>query len=393
MVYGECRVERGVQVEALLDDGDEDVDRDGNPDLRLHRVLRRAVELLDPKMLLDPLEEEFHLPAAFVERADGGGRKREVVGDEDQRLAGLGVLEADAPQKFGVILTGVEAVQGDGLVANDAGRAIRRRRIDAMSIDVRLGTRDEEGPGLVQHIKAGKVDVATIHDVDGSGFRQEHIEGMNVVQLAIRDVDKTRNVAPQVEQRVHLHRRLGGAEVRPRKDRQAQSDGRRVQGVDGIGQVQPQFFVDVQRPRLGDEPLGQRRMDTPVAPFVGIGQRRAPDRLAEAHVIEFRCVDREAGLDVAQAFPVGQLGEGHGPVLLGAGKRPDPVIAAIPVDDPRESSPWQEVHELSEQGLAGVHEHLLGETPKSAPSNSNRHHAFLLQTPQKSWLSKPAPLS
>ena len=60
---------------------------------------------------------------------------------------------------------------------------------------------------------------------------------MNVVQLAIRDVDKTRNVAPQVEQRVHLHRRLGGAEVRPRKDRQAQSDGRRVQGVDGIGQV------------------------------------------------------------------------------------------------------------------------------------------------------------
>ena len=42
----------------------------------------------------------------------------------------------------------------------------------------------------MQHIKAGKVDVATIHDVDGSGFRQEHIEGMNVVQLAIRDVDK-----------------------------------------------------------------------------------------------------------------------------------------------------------------------------------------------------------
>ena len=88
---------------------------------------------------------------------------------------------------------------------------------------------------------------------------------------------------------------------------------------------------------------------------------------------ESLCVDREAGLDVAPAFPVGQLGEGQGPVLLGAGKRPDPVIAAIPVDDPRESSPWQEVHELSEQGLAGVHEHLLGETPKSAPSNSNRH--------------------
>jgi hypothetical protein len=39
------------------------------------------------------------LPAAFVERADGGDRKGEVVGDEHQRLIGFGVLEADAPWK------------------------------------------------------------------------------------------------------------------------------------------------------------------------------------------------------------------------------------------------------------------------------------------------------
>ena len=135
-------------------------------------------------------------------------------------------------------------------------------------------------------------------------------------------------------------------------------------------------------------------MDTPVAPFVGIGQRRAPDRLAEAHVIEFRCVDREAGLDVAQAFPVGQLGEGHGPVLLGAGKRPDPVIAAIPVDDPRESSPWQEVHELSEQGLAGVHEHLLGDnSEKCSIQFKSTPCSFMLQCSQNlPRLSEPAPL-
>jgi hypothetical protein len=34
--------------------------------LRLHRVVRRAVEPFDPKMLLDPLEEKFDLPAALV---------------------------------------------------------------------------------------------------------------------------------------------------------------------------------------------------------------------------------------------------------------------------------------------------------------------------------------
>lgn len=52
----EQSVERGVEVETLLDDGDEDVDRDCNPDLRLHRVLRGAIESFDAQMLLDPLE-------------------------------------------------------------------------------------------------------------------------------------------------------------------------------------------------------------------------------------------------------------------------------------------------------------------------------------------------
>ena len=156
-----------------------------------------------------------------------------------------------AEVQTGAFLTGVASRPGDGLVANDAGRAIRRRRIDAMSIDVRLGTRDEaSGPGLVQHIKAESQSrlAATIHDRRWLRLPEEHSRGHASAACHPR-CHKTRNVAPQVEQRVHLHRRLGGAEVRPRKDRQAQSDGRRVQGVDGIGQVQPQFFVDVQRPR------------------------------------------------------------------------------------------------------------------------------------------------
>jgi len=75
----EQSVEGGFQGEALLDDGNEDVNRYGDPDLRLHRVVRRAVELFDPKVLLDPFEEQFDLPAALVEGADRRGRKGELV--------------------------------------------------------------------------------------------------------------------------------------------------------------------------------------------------------------------------------------------------------------------------------------------------------------------------
>ena len=84
-------------MKLLLDDGDEHVGGHGAPDLRLHRVLAGAQEFLDSQVLLDPLEEQLHLPAILVQRSDGQRRQRRVVGQEDQVLAGLGVLETHAP--------------------------------------------------------------------------------------------------------------------------------------------------------------------------------------------------------------------------------------------------------------------------------------------------------
>ena len=38
---------------------------------------------------------------------------------------------------------------------------------------------------------------------------------MDIVQLAVGDVDEARDVAAQIQQCVHLHRGLGRAEMRP----------------------------------------------------------------------------------------------------------------------------------------------------------------------------------
>ena len=44
-------------IEAFLYDGNQDVNGDGNPDLRLDCILGGSVKPLDPEMLFDPLEE------------------------------------------------------------------------------------------------------------------------------------------------------------------------------------------------------------------------------------------------------------------------------------------------------------------------------------------------
>ena len=136
-----------MDLQSLFDDGDEYVGRDGGPDLRLHSVLGRAIELLDPKMLLDPLEEEFDLPSAAVQLRDRQCRQNEVVRQEHQPLAALRVVESDATERCVEVLAGVEARQDDRLIADEAGTAIHGTRIATLSLEVRLAAGHEEAAG------------------------------------------------------------------------------------------------------------------------------------------------------------------------------------------------------------------------------------------------------
>ena len=90
-------------MKLFFNDRDQYVGGHGAPDLRLHRVLARAQEFLDSQMLLDPFEEQLHLPSIFVERGDLQGRERHVVGQEDKRLARLRVFETDTSQVLGIV--------------------------------------------------------------------------------------------------------------------------------------------------------------------------------------------------------------------------------------------------------------------------------------------------
>ena len=131
-------------------------------------------------------------------------------------------------------------------------------------------------------MQALEIDIAAIHDVDRTRLGHEKVERVDVVQLAVRDVDEARDAAAQVQERVQLHGRLGGPEMRPREDRQAEIDGRRIERIDGVGELQAKLLAGIGLPRLRDQPVRQLGIDAPVAQLVGVGQGRSPDRLAEA---------------------------------------------------------------------------------------------------------------
>ena len=182
-------------------------------------------------MLLDPFKKQLHLPAAFVQRANGRGWQGHLIGEEDQRPARFGILESYATQMHGVVLFGVNTIKRNRLVANNASRSICLFRINPVRLHIGFGARNEECPGQVQGMKPAEINVATIHDINRTRFRLQQIEGVHVSHLAIGDVNETWNIALQVEQCMHFDGCLSGSKMRPWKYRQAQVDGGRVERI------------------------------------------------------------------------------------------------------------------------------------------------------------------
>ena len=348
-------------MKLLFNDGNQHVGAYGRPDLSLHGVLACAEKVLDAQVLLDPLEEEFDLPAVFVEGCDGGGRKTGVVGQKDQSLACGGVGKPNAPNVFGIVLDGVEALERHALIGNHPSVSIGWGRVDASGPKVVLGAGDKKGTCLMKAKQSLKIHVASVHHVEGSRLEDEHVEHLGVVGLAVREVYKGWDCAPKVQKGVDLYRRLGRTKQRPRKKAHAQVDGARVQGIDRVLQIQPQVFLDIDFACPSDQDCGKIGPDSPIPSLVGIGQGAFLDQGSKPHAIEFARVRPQARLDVSKRLSQSQLRKSHDSKVLGRRQRPHTRISLVTLHDSGETRPGDELHDLCKQRLADVH----GQPPES----------------------------
>ena len=163
-------------------------------------VLRGSKKGLDTKMLLDPFEEQFHLPSAAIELSDGQWRQHEVVGKKDQRLVGYGVVVLDASQFSWVMLGGIETGQHDSLIASEPRIFLDGVGIETATLEVGLGAYHEECRALTELIESLEIQVTSIHNVEGPWFRDQVIEDIDVVKLAVAYIDERRDAAAQIQE-------------------------------------------------------------------------------------------------------------------------------------------------------------------------------------------------
>lgn len=280
-----------------------------------------------------------------VEARASESRKRGVVGQKDQSPILIGIANADPPQIPGVVLPGVEAVQGHKLIALQTRGPVHGLEVEPPEPEAALGPGHKEGRPLMDAVE---VKIGTIEDVDGPCRDGDLVEDVDFINAAGGDDSNRRDVAPQIQQRMELQGSLASAERGPGEQRQAQVDRRGIHGIDALVQFDSEGVADVTLPRSANKDVGGVCVDAPVSHLVGVRQGVAGDFATDAHVVELLVGRAQAGLDVQQALPAGQLGEGYAQVLVPAGEAHDPVVSVVALDAGMITVCWQEVHKLRE---------------------------------------------
>jgi hypothetical protein len=177
--------------------------------------------------------------------------------------------------------------------------------------------------------------------------------------FSVRNADKRGDIAVQIQQSVHLDGGFALAKLGPREQRQAQIDGRGIQRVETVCQVDTDGIVGVERTGDADQYLREVGVDAPVVSLVGVGRRGARHPAAKSHMIQFAAHRAKARLDVAQTLPVSQLRECHGQILVPTRKASRVGVATISGHAFLKRLARSMGEELREDSTAGVHPPLF----------------------------------
>jgi len=335
------------QMQAFLGNCDQHVCADCDPDLRLDRVLVDAIKRLDSQVLLDPFEKQFDLPALAVQVCNQFGFEGEVVGQKRHALASV-VLYHHASQCGGIVFAGIENCQYAGLIAHDVRVcSVHGVGVAPLELGIGLGTGDEEGVGLMNDKQSLEIQVPAIEQVIRARLDVQQVQGVDLVRLAVADVNECGDGAAQVQKGVQFDSRFVGSKRCPWINRQAQVYRRGIEGVNGCIQVDRQRVFGIQGTRHGDQVLREVGVDLPRPSCIGVGQGVGRNSLA------------------AQPH----------------------VIATVSGHASTKSAQWQKCHELRENKLALVHESPLRADAKDHKSwnlNSNRDQTKIVKNQGKS---------
>ena len=309
------------------------------------------------QMLLNPFEEQFHVPAFAVEFCYGQSIVSEMIGQETIDVAGGEVFIGDHSQVFGIALSGLVGSESDDLISDNTCTFVERIRLDNIVLHIVLCPGNEECSVPVYPVEeTEEVNISLIHHIDDTHFYAEFIQHPDIVNGSICEIDECGDVAAQVEKRMHLHTSLCFTESGPWTELQAEADSAAVEGIDRIVKVKPEGgIISIERPNSLNENLTEVPVDTPVAEFICLSQCVAWNSVTDTAHIQLVGDGRQARFDVPETVLVRVLRHAHDQELVVAGEVPDTIVPVVSGYAIVELTSWNEGHELGKHCASLVH--------------------------------------
>ena len=344
-----------VQMQVVLDDGDEAIRDNGNMDLYSHGVFGVSPEPFDAQMLLDPFEEQLHLPAVAVKKPDILGLEIEVVGVVNKSPTEVSDVENDATELCRIIVAVPFACKFDGLVQQHVICPVK----EFLSEQHFVGwfpflSCDEERASLVDSEKPCKVEITLVEDITGKRFVCDTVHELGVVDIGVRDAVENRNLRDDVNLCVNFDAGLCAAKACPKEKRHAEVNGGGVNGEETPMKLE--LFGDAPLLRKRDHIVSEFLEDTRATEHIRLGKRvPANRRFTKTEVIATFSMGGDYIGESPESVAAYQLTEHEHKQVVPVRETPSLCLVEIPQDYSPELPLWQKTHNLCEDILPYMH--------------------------------------
>lgn len=338
----------------LIETGYHQVNADRDPNLGSNGVLAGAEERFYAQVLLDPLEEQFDLPSALVDRCDDICGQIEVVRQKDQPLPGLGIEEADTSELFRVVSLTFVSAQSNSLVATQTAGLVDGTRLSDIKSRIAFRSNDKISVRAFNLEESGKVKVSAVKNVDATSLNKHPIHEVDVMHRTVCNLYKNWDRASQVDLSVKFDCSFGFTEMSPWKHGKAQVDCGSIDGINHLVDAQPVGVSAVKTSGLTDQNLSECFINSPVSVLVGIGQISPRDIAPDAHGVKMRA-SSQTSLDVAKALPESDLSKSHCQKLISGSHTFACTRHRVTINAASQLLRIQNIHDLGEYESSDVH--------------------------------------